>query len=88
MTTVKKECHGFLELFHFKTEGEHHSNLNRQLVQLLSSNICEPFGNFVILSDLVVSNKQDNNSISSPKARHYFSLKAIWETDATDVLED
>ena len=77
----------FLELFLFETDRELHSNLNRQLVQLLSSNICKLFGNFVILSDLVISNKQDNPN-SSPRARNYFSLEAIWETDAIDILED
>ena len=76
-----------MELFHFKTERGDHSIFNRQQVQLLSSNICKPFDNFAILSNLVILNKQDNSN-SSPKARNYFSLKAIWETDAIDVLED
>ena len=76
-----------LELFHFKTEREHYSNLNRQLVQLLSSNICKPFGNFAIFPNPVILDEQDNSN-SSPKARNYFSLKAIWETDAIEVLED
>ena len=41
----------------------------------------------MILSDLVILNKQDNSN-SSPKTRVCFSLKAIWETDIIDVLDD
>ena len=77
----------FLELFHFETERELHSNLNGRLVQLFFSNICKPFDNFVILLNLVILNKQDNSN-SSPNAKTHFPLKAAWEIDAIDALED
>ena len=36
-------------------------------------------------SNLVLLNKQDQSS-SSPNARNYFSLEAIWGTDVIDLL--
>ena len=66
----------FLELIHFKTERELHSNLNRRLVQLFFSNICKPSDNFVIFPNLVILNKQDNSS-SSPKGQNPFSTQRI-----------
>ena len=64
----------FLELFHFETEREIHSNLNRRLVQLFFSNICKHFDNLVIFPNLVILNKQDNSN-SSPKAKTIFHSK-------------
>ena len=87
MTTKKGVSWYFLDCFRFKTEREHHSKSEQSDSAVVLFIHLEPFGNFVILSDLVILNKQDSSN-SSQNARNYFSLKAIWETDVIDVLED